>query len=549
MLGCVVDTTEAKDNFELRFMLKNRVPYKETGYFSKLICDYIDKNENVSHLYGNFPDIEGFRKQIIEKGNQFSDNARIMLFETLKGQYKEVNISEETTQNISLLKKSNTYTITTGHQLNVFTGPMYFLYKIVSTINLAKKLKENFPEENFVPVYWMATEDHDFEEINHLFLENKKVAWEVESSGPVGRKSTQTIETVFEEFSSIIGNNKNADKLKSLFKKSYVEQKTLTEATKYLVNELFGETGLVIVDGDDKKLKSLLIPYVKKELLESYAVKSIQETNTFLEKHYRLQVTPREINFFYIEDTVRERIVFEDGLYKVNNTEIAFTKEEILTELNKNPEKFSPNVIMRPLYQEVVLPNLSYIGGGGELAYWLQLKELFNSSNIPFPILMLRNSVLFTTEKLSKKLEKIGAGYPDLFLKQDILCKKTVKDCSTLELSFQDQKNKLKAIFDELKPLIEQTDVTFKGALEAQEKKQMKGIKNLEHRLQRAEQRKHADLVTRIKAIQDALFPRKGLQERNQNFATLYKFYGEEIFSELFENLDPFDFRFYVLEL
>lgn len=530
-------------------MSTTSISLKETGYFSKLICDYIDRKDSVSSLYNNYPDLEGFAKQIASKKAQFSKENRGVLVSSLQKQYDKTCISENTLRNIDLLNNENSFTVVTGHQLNIFTGPLYFLYKIVSAINLAKQLKEKFPENNFVPVYWMATEDHDFEEINHFFVGDKKFEWDVESSGPVGRKSTVGMDQVLEGFSEVLGESMNANYLKLLFEQAYIEHNTLTEATRFLVNELFSDYGLVIVDGDDKSLKSQFAPYVKKELSEQYAIKAIAKTNDFLDENYKVQVNPREINLFYIEDGIRERIIFENNVFKVNNTSIEFTKEEIEKELEKHPEKFSPNVILRPLYQEIVLPNLCYIGGGGELAYWLQLKELFNTSKISFPILLLRNSVLIVSKKQKKKSIKLNLSVEDLFLKQEVLFDKKTKENSEFQLNFNSQKEKIQELFNELKPIVEKTDISFKGALEAQEKKQLKGFMNLEKRLLKAEKNNHADMLGRIKLLQDELFPRQGLQERNVNFAEFYKEYGEELIPTLLNTSNPLDFRFLVIEL
>ena len=526
-----------------------QIPFQSTGYFSKLICDYISKDEKTQSLYGNFPNLKGFEKQIQFKYSTFSEENRAVLVKSLKDQYKDISTSELTQANINSLQQKNSFTVVTGHQLNIFTGPLYFLYKIVSTIKLCRQLKEEFPKENFIPVYWMATEDHDFEEINHFFLENKKIVWDVESSGPVGRKSTEGIDLVFEAFSKNIRTNKNTEYLQKLFEEAYLKHGTLTAATRYLVNELFGEYGLVIIDGDEADLKRQFIPFIKKELVEKFSHQSIRDTNSFLEENYKVQVNPREVNLFYIENNLRERIVIEENSFRINNTDKLFSQEELLTELDNHPEKFSPNVILRPLYQEVILPNLCYIGGGGELAYWLQLKELFAAAKISFPILLLRNSVLLSTRKLAKKINNLELEYQDLFLKQEQLCNRVVENSSKIELNFDAKRQKIQEIFEELKPLVTQTDITFKGALEAQEKKQLKGIQNLEKRLLKAEKRKHKDVLDRTKRLQNSLFPRYGLQERNVNFSVFYAEFGQELIPRLIKELEPLESEFSIIEM
>ena len=342
------------------------VTYQNSGYFSKLITDYLDEKAELQSLYNRFPKIEHFQGQIDEKSNNFPFENRLILVSALEKQYKNFEISEYTSQNKHFLKQTNTFTITTGHQLNLFSGPLYFLYKIVSTINLCKKLKLKFPAQNFVPIYWMATEDHDFEEINYFNFKGKKISWNKESKGAVGRFDTKGLDLVYEAFSKEIGTGNNANYLLDLFKKSYLEHQNLADATRFLANELFKNEGLVIIDGDSNELKKLFVPYVKRELVEQISYQKVTETLPKL-SDYTVQVNPREINLFYLQDQLRERIIFENGNYKINNTSLVFSESEIITELEKNPENFSPNVILRPLYQEVILPNFCYIGGGGEL--------------------------------------------------------------------------------------------------------------------------------------------------------------------------------------
>ena len=196
----------------------------------------------------------------------FQIQSRIVLAESLKKQYKNIETSEASLKNIESLKSTNTFTITTGHQLNLFTGPLYFLYKIVSTINLSNQLKEHYPDYNFVPIYWMATEDHDFEEINYFNFKGKKVHWNKDANGAVGELTTQGLEAVFNSFSLEIGNTKNPDYLKKLFKDAYLSHDNLTDATRFLANELFKNYGLVIIDGNDFDLKTQFIPFMKDEL-------------------------------------------------------------------------------------------------------------------------------------------------------------------------------------------------------------------------------------------------------------------------------------------
>ena len=530
-------------------MPTDSVSYQKSGYFTKLIVDYLDEKPELKSFYNHFPKLENFKSQIDEKTQNYPQENRKILVEALENQYKGFTVSKLTSNNISALNHDNTFTITTGHQLNLFTGPLYFLYKIVSTINLCAELKKAYPSYNFIPIYWMATEDHDFEEINYFNFKNAKIKWNTIGKGPTGRLSTAGLEDVLEVFSTTLGIGENAAFLKQLFKDSYLKHDTLAAATRFLTNELFGKKGLVILDGDDKKLKQLFIPFVKEELLNQTAYHKVSETNVVLKKTYEIQVNPREINLFFIDENLRERILFEENQYKINNSKITFSEEEILELLKTNPEKFSPNVILRPLYQEVILPNLCYIGGGGEISYWLQLQSNFVVNKIVFPILLIRNSAVLVTEKQFQKAVKLELSWADLFSNQQELFNTKTRAFSNFKIDFSEQKEHLKKQFEKLLAITNQTDKSFAGAVKAQQVKQIKGLENLEKRLLKAEKRVHAEKLERILLLQNELFPNQGLQERKLNFSEFYKADNSKLLEKLFQELKPLIPNFSIITL
>ena len=351
---------------------------------------------------------------------------------------------------------------------------------------------------------------------------------------------------MFEVFALELGSSNNAQKIKDLFQKSYLEHSNLADATRYLANELFSDYGLVILDADDADLKSTFIPYIKNEIENQTSFKEVTATVEKL-KDYSIQVNPREINLFYIENDLRERIVFENDTYKVNHTDLSFSKEELFQLVETHPEKFSPNVILRPLYQEVLLPNLCYIGGGGEIAYWLELQSFFNAAEVSFPILLVRNSVLLATEKQIKKADALDLSWADLFSKQNDLVNQKTKTLSEIDLDLSHIKEQLKKQFSELQSIALQTDQSFIGALKAQEIKQIKGIEHLEKRLLKAQKRKLADVLNRIIQLQNELFPNQSLQERQTNFSEFYLENGEDLIPSLIEKLQPLEQRFEII--
>ena len=535
----------------IRSMDVECLPYRKTGYYTNLITDYLDETESLRPFYHRFPSLDSFKAQIQEKQKHFPEQHRSVLSEAISEQCQGLELSEAVLSNIALLKKKDTFTVVTGHQLNLFTGPLYFLYKIISTINLCRELAAQFPKKDFVPVYWMATEDHDFEEINYFNFKGQKIRWNTDASGAVGRLTTDGLEDVSKVFKKALGTTRHAREILELFEKSYLEHGTLTEATRYLANSLFGEYGLVIVDGDDTQLKSLFTSYIKKDLIDKTSFNAVNDTITQWKEsglNYNAQVNPREINYFYLKDGLRERILEKNDGFSVINTDIRFTEAEIIKELTDHPERFSPNVITRPLYQEVILPNLCYIGGGGEIAYWLELKSSFKAHDIPFPILLLRNSALIMSEKQHKKLNKLNLSLEDVFMKQNSFINKKIREISNINIDMTSQKKHLKQQFEDLYELAELTDKSFLGAVKAQEVKQLKGIDHLEKRLLKAQKKKLKDQVIRMCDLQNELFPSQSLQERNMNFSEFYLLFGKSLIPDLMQALKPLKLEFTVIK-
>lgn len=524
--------------------------YRKARYFSKLICDYLEESSELTSFYHRFPKEENFLSQLKEKQQTFGSEARLVLQRSLTRQYEGVHISEATQKNLELLSEVNTFTITTGHQLNLFTGPLYFLYKIISVLNLCETLKEKFPEYHFVPTYWMATEDHDFEEINYFNFKGKKIVWDHAKGGAVGELDTAGLDQVSKLLAKEWGQTDHANYLLDLFQKAYLQHQDLAKATQFLVNELFGDQGLLIVDGNDAALKQLMIPYFTRELQEQNSFEAITKTTASLTNlGYQEQVHPREINLFYLTEGTRERIVRREQEYFILDTDISFNEDTILKELNDHPERFSPNALLRPLYQEVILPNICYVGGGGELAYWFQLKDYFDSVKVVFPVLLLRNSALLISEKQQQKLEKLGVSVSELFLKSHELSTLHTKRISEINIDFTAQRNHLKKQFEGLYELAKQTDESFLGAVAAQEKKQLNGLDKLEKRLLKAQKRKLADQLERLHGIQNELFPEGNLQERMKNFSEFYLQYGPKIIRQLKADLDPLEGSFNVVTI
>lgn len=533
-------------------MQTQHIPLQETGRFSQLICDYLSQKKDLQDFYSQYPDLENFQEAMDRKRVHFSKDTRSVLADVLQEQYAAVEMTKAVSNNLELLAKENTFTITTGHQLCLMTGPLYFIYKIVSTINLCKQLKTRYPKSNFVPVYWMASEDHDFEEVSSFQFQDKKIKWNREAAGAVGALPLDDLQAVLDTFETHLGKQPEAAVVKAWLDQSYRNAADLSEATFRLVHKLFGASGLLVLEPNVKALKNLFSPYLKEELDTQSSNESvlfqIEQIKAKYDVNYRPQVNPRPINLFYLTPKGRFRIEKEKDYFVLQGTEQRFTESEIFALLETHSERFSPNVILRPLYQEVILPNLCYIGGGGEIAYWFQLKHNFDRLQVPFPLLLVRNSVLLYANKLGNKIDKLGLEPSDLFLNRKALIDKKVREISEIDLDLNFLKEQLEKQFAYLQTLVTKTDKSFKGAVEAQQKKQVKGVEHLEKRLLKAQKRVLTDQVQRLELLHDALFPKDQLQERSQNFISFYLEIGSDFIPGLLDALDPLNPDFTLIE-
>ena len=511
----------------------------QSGVYSPLMQRLLQSDKALIPFHNGLSSVSSAQKTAQNRAATFSNTSRQVLVDAIQNQYSHLDQKEEVAANLQRLENSNTVTITTGHQLNIFTGPLFFWYKILDVINTAERLQKSDKTHCYVPVFWMASEDHDFEEINHFFLGEQKVRWETKSGGPVGRIPTKTLADLYSQLEPYWNTTQQGKERLRLFADCYLNEDNLANATRKLVDSLFGKYGLIIVDGDDPSLKKAFAPTLLKEVKAQLAASSVLNTDKALTKAipgYKPQVNPREINLFYLSDDTRLRIVKNGKEYATNNGTHAWSLKALETEIKTYPERFSPNALMRPLFQEFVLPNITYIGGGGELAYWLQLKAAFEAFDIPYPLLQHRSSVLLMSEKQVKKCANLNLRLQDLFLSKTSFINKRVRQISDIDIDFSSQKSVLMNHFESLKELAKQTDASFLGAVNAQEKKQIKGLENLEKRLLKAQRIKLQDHIIRATDIQNALFPNGKLQERTTHFSAVISDLSIDVFISALKN-------------
>jgi len=504
-----------------------------TNHLSDLVVNYLNNEEFLKPFYQYSPNINSF-KQIVEDRKKYPVNRKVLV-ETLKGQYKSISSK----LSLDVLLDENTFTVTTGHQLCLFTGPIYFIYKIATTINLANQLKKEYPEYNFVPIYWMASEDHDIDEIQDLYLNGEQLDSEISYSGIAGELPTNSLAEFIRKVEQKVKVNKE---LFEVFKKAYQEQENLANATRQIVNELFGSYGLVVLDGNHKALKQSFSEIIKDEVLNETSAKLVEEQSTKLSKKYKTQVNPRAINLFYLGENRRERIEKINSFYQTVDGKFKWEEKEFLLEINESPQNFSPNVVLRPLYQEAILPNLAYVGGPSEIAYWFQLKKVFEHHQQFYPALILRNSSLLINSSVQRKMEQLDLKSADLFISEQELINTFIENHHTYS-GLEEERGKLNQLFEALLSKANNIDEGLKNFILAQKATSEKALENIDKKIVKTLKNQEEVNIERIRVVHQAIFPNGTLQERKMNVMDDTNWLGKELIDVLIADLDALDFR------
>jgi bacillithiol biosynthesis cysteine-adding enzyme BshC len=519
-------------------MTIDTLPFESIPQFSGRDKAYTLQDPQLAHFYKYPVSLDTFRKVASDKAKD--PIPRDLLVRVLEEQYRDLDNSPETAGNIRSLREDHTFTVVTAHQPTLFTGPLYFIYKIASTIHLARNIVQAFPDLHIVPVMILGGEDHDFEEMNHAVVFGKRIEWEAEAGGPVGRMPAHTLQPVLDELREILGDSEAARDLWERINRAFSPDVTYGRAMQRFVNDLFKAYGLVVLNMDHPELKRHFIPHMRRELLEQASQPLVLQSQAELEQlGFSAQAFVRPINLFYLPEGKRERIEREGQDFVVVNTDLRFSEAEMLAELEAHPERFSPNVVMRPLYQESILPNLAYIGGGGELAYWLERLRQFSEFGINFPMLIRRNSVLWIDNGSSKRMEKLGLNVQDLLGETEVLVKDWVHQRSEQELSLAQERTTLQSLFESIAQRTEAIDPTLVKAVLAEGAKQEKSLEQLEARLIKAQKQRFETELNQLRALKEKLFPANGLQERYENFIPYYLKHGDTYLDLLVQHLDP----------
>jgi bacillithiol biosynthesis cysteine-adding enzyme BshC len=522
------------------------LPYSDTHQFSSLVLDYLNRENALSGFYAHFPSPEGIKAAVEQRiKNQVN---RKVIVEAFRKTHLSRPLTRAQAKNLEALENENTFTVCTAHQPNIFSGYLYFIYKTLHAISLADSMNQQMPGNHFVPVFYIGSEDNDFEELSQINLDGQKLKWETKQTGAVGRmKVDKGLLALIHRIEGRLGVETRGAELIEILKDSYTEGVTITEATFRLLNHLFAEYGLLILQPDQPELKRQMIPVFKEDLESHLPYQLVEKSRTELKESYKAQVNPREINLFYLEDDSRQRITKKDGAFFVEGTNKQFTELEIMSELEHHPEKFSPNVVLRGIYQETILPNIAFIGGGSETAYWLELKKLFEHFKVPFPVLVLRNSFLLMSREQEIRLQKTGWRIEDLFQPDFDLMNRLVKKQSKHQLSLEQEVADAKLFYTKISTSAIAIDQTLTQHVAAIEKKALTHLRTLEKKMLRAEKRKFEAEHRQIQKIKAELFPNNGLQERVDNILPYYARYGKEIIDCILRQSPATDMQFGII--
>ncbi|MBY5957019.1 bacillithiol biosynthesis cysteine-adding enzyme BshC [Membranicola marinus] len=520
----------------------NYFDFETIGKFSVNDIAYAQGNNGLENFYQFAPSYENLSDAARQRDTFTVD--RELLVQVIRTQYEAFCQDPEVIDRIERLNDPNTFTIITAHQPTLFTGPLYFIYKCLSAIKVADQFNTAQDDYHTQPVLILGGEDHDFDEMNHLNIFGKTVTWEDHQGGAVGRYRKDSLEPVLEEVYDILGQSENAQTLIKKFKTSFSRVDTYGAGMQRFVHELIGHLGILVVNMDEPAFKRKMIPIFKDDIENhtSYTiVRDIQ--SSFSEAGFEEQAYVRPINLFYLTDHDRDRIEENDGVYHTVNGDKKWDKSQLLNEIEEHPERFSPNVILRPIYQELIFPNLAYVGGGGEISYWLERKAQFEKLGVFYPMLIRRDSFQLISTRDLESIQELGFSLEDMMLPEHKLVEKYLSLHGREEIDLSADINKLNPLEEIIQQKVEAIDPSLVARIGAQFAKFKNDLHGVEKRLKKTEKKSHDNNIKKIKKIQNKLFPDHGLQERTDNFMSWYILHGEGFFKELLKQADPFDTR------
>ncbi|MCX7875818.1 MAG: bacillithiol biosynthesis cysteine-adding enzyme BshC [Melioribacteraceae bacterium] len=529
-----------------------------------LFLDYLEEFENVSKFYSkNFRDKQNYEK-LFQKIKSSNREHKELLSNIIINQYNSFNASEKTKSNIELLKLPNTIAIVTGQQLGIFGGPLYTLLKSITAIKLSEKLQEEYPEYNFVPIFWLEGDDHDFDEVRKFnVLNNENNLIEISyhdgaddeiNRGSIGQlKFNDNINLVFDELQKSLRDTEFKASLIDYLKTIYTPDKTFLESFKELMIHLFDKHGLIFFNPLDKEVKNILKPVFTKAITE-YQTHSLAlvERSASLEEIYHAQVKVKAINLFYAEEKDRSLIEpTESGDFRLRGKRKKFTYTELMNLIETTPEKFSPNVLLRPICQDYLFPTGFYVGGPSEISYFAQVNPLYELFNIEEPFIYPRASATIVEQGVNQVLSKYNLSITEIFVQQKELIEKIIRLNSELntENIFNEANHQIENVFKNITENISKVDKTLEDLSQKSLQKIQQTLDYLRSKTSEAEKRKYEITIRQLSKVQNVLYPNQNLQERELNFIYFVNKYGMDFLKWLFDEIKIDKFSHQILNM
>lgn len=531
--------------------------------FSSLFLDYVNDYSKLQELYnGNFRSDNDWKSVIQKVVERPLDRSSIV--QILTNQNRNFHCGVRTLANIDSLLNDNTVAVVTGQQVGLFTGPLYTIYKTLTTLKLVEKLASRFPEYNFVPIFWLEGEDHDYEEVSAINLINSandvaKFEYQPGGSKPdknLGAVGTlefdETIDTFFQNIEQALVQTEFKPKVIELFKTAYQKGMTFNRAFVHLMNVLLEDSGLIFLDPHDTEIKKMLAPLFKRELAETPKFcQLVIDQSAEIEKQYHAQIKPKSLNLFLFHHGGRFLLEPKPDGYGLKGTRQHLTKEQVQEFINTSPELFSPNVVLRPLCQDWLLPTVAYVAGPSEIAYFGQLKSLYQEVRIPLPIIYPRASITIVEEKVEKVLNRFSLPLTEFFRDVEMIKEKVASQISDVNLEelFGGTLATLHETLDAMQPALQSIDPTLLGALDNTNKKIISGIESLKEKTVAAQKRQHEVALRQIDKTANHVFPLSNFQERELNVLYFLNKYGLEFLRWLYGELSVDTFKHQVINL
>ncbi|MDE2846813.1 MAG: bacillithiol biosynthesis cysteine-adding enzyme BshC [Gemmatimonadota bacterium] len=459
--------------------------------------------------------------------------------------------------NARSLAGDDTFVVSTGQQTGLLTGPLFTIYKAVTAVKLARRVSEETGVRT-VPVFWMAADDHDYAEINHVHVcrtDGDALRFELSPDDPNDRRSASDrllgpgIDALLGRFAEALPDSEYRPSAIETLRRHCTTGTSLSDAFARLMTLLFRERGLVLVDPTDPALKPLMRPVFEREIRAPLSTTgSVLEASRDLEHagfHPQVSRSPDAVNLFLYEDGQRNALRYEDGRFSSRDESLSFTGKELLRMLEDTPGRFTHNVITRPLVQDTLFPTLTYIGGPAEIAYYGQLGGVYRQFGLPFPVVYPRASHTLVGARTARVMEKHGLAISHFVQGIESVVDRKLREEMPVPVTegLRAARGDVEAHYRNLKGHVTSIDPGLSRIVAASERKTNFALGRLEEKTLRALKKADGVIRGQIMRADRLLHPNGHLQERVANIWQYVALHGFDVMDTIFEATDETDFR------